>query len=133
MEVGGGGGCPCRLHGGALVMSDHRIELLSHGVFATGVTRNPSPAMLYEEALRDGDGQLASSGAMIATSGARTGRSPKDRRIVANSESQGDIWWGPVNIPLSERSFGMCRQRAQDYLTRSPRLYVIDGFAGWDP
>jgi phosphoenolpyruvate carboxykinase (ATP) len=114
-------------------MSDHRIELLSHDVFATGVTRNPSPAMLYEAALREGDGMLASSGAMIATSGARTGRSPKDKRIVENAESRGDVWWGPVNIPFSERSFGMCRQRAQDYLARCPRLYVIDGFAGWDP
>jgi phosphoenolpyruvate carboxykinase (ATP) len=114
-------------------MSDHRIELLAHGVFATGVTRNPAPALLYEEALRTGDGQLASSGAMIATSAARTGRSPKDKRIVEESGSREEIWWGPVNIPLSAASFRICRQRAHDYLARSPRLFVIDGFAGWDP
>ena len=48
-------------------------------------------------------------------------------------QAKGDVWWGPVNIRLSPQSFRICRQRAVDYLTRCPRLYVIDGFAGWDP
>lgn len=114
-------------------MAEHRIELLRHGVLASGVVRNPAPAMLYEEAVSHDEGVIASSGAIIARSGAKTGRSPKDKRIVQTPETAGDIWWGPVNIRLSPQSFRMCRQRAQDYLTRCPRIYVIDGFAGWDP
>jgi phosphoenolpyruvate carboxykinase (ATP) len=113
-------------------MSEHRIELLSHGVFASGVIRNPSPATLYEDAVRFDEGLVASGGAIIAKSGAKTGRCPKDKRIVETPESSGDIWWGPVNIRLLPRSFRICRKRAQDYLARAPRLYVIDGFAGWD-
>ena len=114
-------------------MSEHRIELLSHGIFASGVVRNPAPAILYEDAIRAADGELASSGAMIARSGSKTGRSPKDKRIVEHPERLPDVWWGSVNIPLGEHSFRISRQRALDYLTRCPKLYVIDGFAGWDP
>src|SRR6185295_12859279 len=47
--------------------------------------------------------------------------------------SSGDIWWGPVNIKLPESSFRAVRQRAIDFLNTQPRLYVVDGFAGWDP
>jgi phosphoenolpyruvate carboxykinase (ATP) len=114
-------------------MTEHRIELLEHGVFARGVFRNPSPAALYEDAVRYDEGIIASSGAINAKSGAKTGRSPKDKRIVDSPETQGDVWWGPVNIPLSPQSFNSNRKRAVDHLVRCPRLYVIDGFAGWDP
>lgn len=114
-------------------MAEHRIELLEHGIFARGVIRNPAPAVLYEDALHFDEGVLASSGAVIAKSGARTGRSPKDKRVVETAENQKDVWWGPVNIPLSAKSFRSCRKRAVDYLARCPQLYVLDGFAGWDP
>jgi phosphoenolpyruvate carboxykinase (ATP) len=114
-------------------MSEHRIELLQHGVFASGVLHNPSPALLYEHALEYDEATLTASGAINAKSGAKTGRSPKDKRIVESAATKADVWWGPVNIPLSPKSFRMCRQRAADYLTRCRRLYVIDGFAGWDP
>jgi phosphoenolpyruvate carboxykinase (ATP) len=107
-------------------MSEHRIELLAHGVFASGVLHNPNPALLYEHALAHDEAALAASGAINATSGAKTGRSPKDKRVVETAETRGDVWWGPVNIRLSPKSFRMCRQRAVDYLARAPRLYVVD-------
>ena len=34
------------------------------------------------------------------TPGVKTGRSPKDKRVVEHPDSKNDIWWGPVNIPL---------------------------------
>jgi phosphoenolpyruvate carboxykinase (ATP) len=114
-------------------MAEHRIELLEHGVFASGVFRNPSPAALYEDAIQYDEGQLTSSGAINAKSGAKTGRVPKDKRLVQTDPHSRDVWWGPVNIPLSPQSFRINRKRAVDYLARCPRLYVIDGFAGWDP
>jgi phosphoenolpyruvate carboxykinase (ATP) len=113
-------------------MAEHRIELLQHGVFASGVLHNPAPAVLYEQALAHDEATLTASGAINANSGAKTGRSPKDKRIVETPATKADVWWGPVNVGLSPRSFRMCRKRAVDFLTRSPRLYVIDGFAGWE-
>lgn len=44
---------------------------------------------------------ISSSGALTAYSGKKTGRSPLDKRIVEEPGSQKDIWWGPVNKPMS--------------------------------
>lgn len=66
-------------------------------------------------------------------SGEKTGRSPKDRRIVKNEESEGNIDWGNVNLPIDEHTFMINKVRAVDYLNSKDIIYVIDGFAGWDP
>merc|ERR1712195_407230 len=76
--------------------------------------------------------KITDMGALAAYSGLRTGRVPQEKRIVFNEASK-DIWWGPVNIPLEESSYEINRNRAIDYLNTRPRLYVVDGFAGWDP
>jgi phosphoenolpyruvate carboxykinase (ATP) len=115
------------------LMPSHRIDLLEYGIFARGVLRNPSRALLYEDAVRYDQGVITSSGAIVARSHAKTGRSPKDKRLVEEPASVKDIWWGPVNIKLPPQSFRINRKRAIDYLTTCPRIYVVDGFAGWDP
>jgi len=59
---------------------------------------NPSVASLYEDALVYETGSaITSSGALSAYSGAKTGRSPSDKRIVKEETSENDVWWGPVN------------------------------------
>ncbi len=110
------------------------IDLSTHGITVKHVLRNPSPATLYEEAIRhDAGTTIADSGALIAYSGEKTGRSPKDKRVVRHPQSEANIWWGPVNFPLDEPTFMINRERAKDYLNTLDRLYVIDAFAGWDP
>ena len=92
-----------------------------------------SPTKLYEEGLRFERGSaIADSGALVVSSGAKTGRSPADKRIVDHVESNSDIWWGAVNIKLQEHTFMINHERAIDYLNTCERLYVVDGFAGWD-
>ncbi len=113
---------------------ENQFDLSQHGITVSKILRNPSPAKLYEEALNNEKGTaIAANGAMIALSGAKTGRSPKDKRIVKNDASKNDVWWGSVNIPLDEQIFLINRERAIDYLNLCPRLFVIDGFAGWAP
>lgn len=109
------------------------FDLSHHGLNAKTIVRNATPARLYEFAISGRTAVIASSGALVAHSGEKTGRSPKDKRIVESSESQGDIWWGDVNIPLNEHSFLVNRQRARDFLNSKETLFVTDGFAGWDP
>ena len=94
----------------------------------------PRRRFLYEEALKwDESATLADSGALIISSGKKTGRSPKDKRIVEHDDSKDNIWWGDINIAVDEHTFMVNRERATDYLNTRKRLYVIDGFAGWDP
>jgi phosphoenolpyruvate carboxykinase (ATP) len=98
------------------------------------IHRNLPPSSLYEHAIRyEKDASIAENGALVAYSGAKTGRSPKDKRVVKHPDSEHDIWWGPVNIPCESRTFAINRQRAIDYLNTRDRLYCFDGFAGWDP
>ena len=101
---------------------------------ADAVFHNAPPAVLYEEAIAYERGTaIASNGALICRSGERTGRSPKDKRIVEDPESRDSIWWGDINIPLDEHTFLINRERAVDYLHTRRRRYVVDAFAGWDP
>jgi phosphoenolpyruvate carboxykinase (ATP) len=108
------------------------FDLSKYGIKVTNVHRNAEPAVLYEQALRRGEGEIVSSGALAARSGQKTGRSPKDKRIVDAEPSTKDIWWGDVNIKLSDKTFQVNRQRAIDFLNTRDQLYVVDAFAGWD-
>ena len=111
-----------------------RFSLEQYGIHVGQIIRNPSPALLYEFALRNERGTaITASGALVAMSGARTGRSPADKRIVAEPSTEREVWWGEVNIKLDEHTFEINRERAIDYLNTRELLYVIDGFAGWDP
>jgi phosphoenolpyruvate carboxykinase (ATP) len=110
------------------------FNLGASGITVSRILRNAAPARLYEEALRyEPDTAIASTGALVALSGKKTGRSPKDKRVVENAASVNDIWWGSVNVKLPDSTFVINRERAVDYLNTRSHLYVVDGFAGWDP
>ena len=105
------------------------FNLKDHGLTVEEVHRNLPPSSLYEHAIRyEKDASIAENGALVAYSGAKTGRSPKDKRVVKHPDSEKDIWWGKVNIPFDARTFAINRQRALDYLNTRDRLYCFDGF-----
>lgn len=109
------------------------LDLTQYGITVETVFRNPSPSRLYEEAILGEKGTaISSTGALIAYSGEKTGRSPKDKRIVEHPNSKDDVWWGSVNIPVEESVFETNIERAKDYINTRERLYCIDAFAGWD-
>jgi phosphoenolpyruvate carboxykinase (ATP) len=110
------------------------FSLRSHGITVEDIRRNLAPAILYAEAIRDDpECAIAEFGALIAYSGAKTGRSPKDKRVVKNPTSEKDVWWGPVNVPIEDATFQINLERAKDYLSTKKKLYCVDAFAGWDP
>merc|ERR1719160_1456078 len=94
-----------------------------------------SPAgVLYQEALQTEAGSaIVSTGALAVRSGKKMGRSPLDKRVVFEEICADDVWWGKVNVKLSVQSFLTNRERAVDYLNTCKKLYVIDGYGGWDP
>lgn len=89
-------------------------------------------AELVEQALSRNEAILASNGALVATTGEFTGRSPRDKYTV-NEDSVSDyIDWGSVNQAMEPATFNKIYKRVQDYL-RDQELFIFDGFAGADP
>lgn len=110
------------------------FQLDTHGISVTNIAHNPAPSQLYEEAIRRDPGtSISNTGALIAYSGDKTGRSPKDKRVVRHPDSEADVWWGSINMEIDASTFAINRERAIDYLNTRKRLYCIDGYAGWDP
>jgi phosphoenolpyruvate carboxykinase (ATP) len=114
-------------------MPDDQLDLSAHGLKPRQIFRNPVPAVLYEHGVQYDDERITSSAALATSSGEKRGRCPRDKRIVQHPASSADIWWGEVNRPLGDASFVRLRQIATDFLNARDRVYVIDGFAGWDP
>jgi phosphoenolpyruvate carboxykinase (ATP) len=93
---------------------------------------NPSVPELIERAIAGGEGALAASGALVSDTGERTGRSPRDRFLVAHGASQDRIDWGKVNQPVEPEVFDAIFDRARAHL-EGRDLFIIDGFVGADP
>ena len=92
---------------------------------------NSDVAALYEETLKRGEGQLAEGGALVVLTGKHTGRSPKDKFIVREAATEGDIWWGDVNVAIDEAGFERLYGKLIDYL-RGRDVFVQDVYAGAD-
>jgi len=117
----------------SIKINQMNFTLNQYGIDVKEIYRNASVPMLYELGLRTEKGTAMSDvGALLVYSGEKTGRSPKDKRIVRNPDSEGNIDWGDVNIDMDEHIFMINRERAIDFLNTRSRLYVVDGFAGWD-
>src|SRR5204862_4665126 len=114
-----------------IMMSRKALE--EYGLVNLGkINWNLSPAILVEHALARNEGMLAANGAFAATTGSHTGRSPKDKFIVANEESAVKIWWGEYNHPMSPETFEGVRRILAAYL-QGRDVYVLDAAAGADP
>jgi phosphoenolpyruvate carboxykinase (ATP) len=108
-------------------------ELALHGVSARkDVNWNLSPAQLIEEAVRRGEGVLTADGSFVGITAPHTGRSPKDKAVVREPDSESDIWWGPVNVAFDADKFAALRGEVLEYLA-DRELFVMDVHAGADP
>ena len=96
------------------------------------VYRNLSVPQLVEAAIKRGEGTLTSTGALRVTTGKYTGRSPKDKFIVAGPLLADKIAWGNVNQPFEVEKFNLLYRDVLTYLNEKD-LFVFDGYAGADP
>jgi len=77
---------------------------------------------LVEQALIRDEGSLTDTGAFAATTGKRTGRSPKDRFIVRDDITETAVDWGSVNQAFDAGRFDALWDRVKDYLDHKARF-----------
>jgi phosphoenolpyruvate carboxykinase (ATP) len=93
---------------------------------------NLSPAELVEETITLGQGSITNTGALSVDTGEFTGRSPKDKFIVKDSNTENSVWWSQFNIPFEPSKFDRLFERMSAYLT-GREVYVRDAFVCADP
>jgi phosphoenolpyruvate carboxykinase (ATP) len=106
----------------------HELRSLTEGPH---VHRNLSTPQLVETAIARGEASLASNGALVALTGARTGRSPHDKFTVADEQTENRIDWGKVNQKFSPDKFQALLNRVISHMAERD-LYVMDLYAGAD-
>ena len=95
------------------------------------VHANLCVAELVETSLKRGEGQLAANGALVSVTGARTGRSPKDKFTVDDAATHGVVDWGKVNKPIAPEKFGALLERVVEHL-KGRELFAQDLYCGAD-
>src|SRR6185437_3940880 len=96
------------------------------------VHRNLSVGSLVEHAIRRGEASMVSNGAVTATTGSHTGRSPKDNFIIKVDLTATKVNWGAVNQSFDPEKFEALYLRVTDY-PRDKELFKKDLSGGADP
>lgn len=89
---------------------------------------NLTPAELVEDTILNGQGVLTDTGALAIETGEFTGRSPKDRFVVCDENTENSVWWGSVNIKFTPERFDALYNRMKAYLANRD-VYVRDAIA----
>ncbi len=100
---------------------------------APKIYHNLSRKELLEKAISRREGTLASNGALAVQTGARTGRSPKDRFIVKDAITENAVDWGTINQPISPACFDRLWGRTQNYMNQQDCLFTAELCVGADP
>ena len=117
-----------------------KVDLTKYGI--TGVTEilhNPSYETLFEEEMKPGlegfdVGTMTELDAVNVMTGIYTGRSPKDKFIVVDENSEDTVWWTTPEYPNDnhratkeawEAVLGLAKKELS-----GKRLYVVDAFCG---
>ncbi|GER66485.1 phosphoenolpyruvate carboxykinase [ATP] [Weizmannia acidilactici] len=113
-----------------LIGTSDDLKLLLSG---KNVRTQLSVPQLMEKILVRKEAVLTSTGAVSAVTGKYTGRSPKDKFIVVDSESKSRIDWGNANQPISVGVFNKLYKKMVQYLKSRNEIFLFKGFAGADP
>ena len=117
-----------------------KLDLTQYGITgSTVIAHNPSYEYLFEEETKAGlegfdKGVNTELNAVNVMTGIYTGRSPKDKYIVKDAQSEDKVWWTTEgykndNHPMSEDVWAKVKEIAIKELCNK-NLYVVDAFCG---
>ncbi|MCR4568715.1 MAG: phosphoenolpyruvate carboxykinase (ATP), partial [Pseudobutyrivibrio sp.] len=116
------------------------VDLTKYGITGTtNIVHNPSYEELYKAEMDSSlegyeKGQETELGAVNVMTGIYTGRSPKDKFIVVDKNSENTVWWTSDEYPndnhrMSEETWAAVKEIAKKELSNKD-LYVVDLFCG---
>lgn len=91
-----------------------------------------SSEQLIEKAIKNNEGIIADSGAFAADTGEFTGRSPKDKFVVSDSNTENSVWWGDVNHKIEPDKFDNLLNKVLKHL-ENREVFVRQSYACADP
>ncbi|WP_313135753.1 phosphoenolpyruvate carboxykinase [Paracoccus jeotgali] len=117
-------------------MSQPRVNpnfrLEDQGIDGAGVVHyNLLEPALVEHAIARGEGKLGLGGAFLVSTGAHTGRSPKDKFVVRTPDVEDSIWW-ENNKPMAPEAFDRLYEDMIAHM-KGKEYFVQDLYAGADP
>ncbi|GLK63262.1 phosphoenolpyruvate carboxykinase [Paracoccus kondratievae] len=86
---------------------------------------------LIEAAIQHGEGRLGLGGTFLVSTGAHTGRSPKDKHVVRTPSVENTIWW-ENNRPMEPEAFDRLHADMLEHM-KGKEYYVQDLYGGADP
>ena len=108
-------------------MADYKIYLAK----AKKVHYNNSASQLVHLATELNEGILTIDGSFSVNTGKHTGRSPKDKHIIADNASEDNVWWGN-NARIKRNDFNLLVSDMLSHM-RGKELFIQDLHAGTDP
>jgi phosphoenolpyruvate carboxykinase (ATP) len=111
-----------------------KVGLEAQGLAPNGeVHWNLVAAVLIQNAARREEGDFAEMGPFVAITSPHTGRSPNDKFVVREPQSEKDVDWGKVNQPFAPEKFELLLADVREYLNGRDELFVQDLYCGADP
>jgi phosphoenolpyruvate carboxykinase (ATP) len=107
------------------------FSLAAEGLNPRRVRPNCGTSELYEHACRRGEATLTDRGALAVVTSPHTGRSPKDKFVVAEPGSSERIWW-EKNARMEESHFDALHADVRAHLDQQPEVFVQDLYGGAD-
>ena len=118
-----------------------KIDLSKYGITGTTeIIHNPSYEELFKAEMDPSlegyeVGKLTELDTVNVMTGVYTGRSPSDKYIVMDKNSENTVWWTSPefkndNHPMTESTWATVKELAMKQLSGPKKLYVIDAFCG---
>ncbi|MDO5529405.1 MAG: phosphoenolpyruvate carboxykinase [Paracoccus sp. (in: a-proteobacteria)] len=109
-----------------------KFRLEDQGIEGLGrVHYNLLEPSLIDRAIARGEGRLGKGGTFLVSTGAHTGRSPKDKFVVRTKSVEDQIWW-ENNAPMEPDSFDALYEDMLAHM-KGGEYFVQDLYAGADP
>lgn len=107
-------------------LSDIGISNINHEYW------NLSPEELTNMSIQMGEGVITDSGSLAINTGKFTGRSPKDRFIVADEKTNDTVWWGDINIKFDASKYDLLYKKVTGYF-EGRDVFVRDAYVCANP